>query len=149
MTESSNTVDAFINAIVDGLIKHEKFNEHLENVATDFVGRDSFTDDHLHEQIENWMTNNFNFNDFGFDISDHSYELDGMIDTQVQYLAEEGKIKEWLGNSDDSDTSFNERVFEALDDEEIKRRLFYEVVEFGSKAIRCFKYGIAEGKEET
>lgn len=141
MTESSNTVDAFINAIVDGLIKHEKFHEHLENVVTDFGIEKQHADDHLHEQIETWMTNNFNFNDFGFDISDHSYELDGMIDTQVQYLAEEGNLREWLGNSDTSDTSFNERVFEALDDEEIKRRLFYEVVKFGSKALK--------GKEET
>jgi hypothetical protein len=80
MTDISNAVDAFINAIVDGLIKHEKFNEHIAGI----VSNDGFTDDYLYEQIELWMSNTFSLNDYGhFDISDYSYEIFGMIDDHV------------------------------------------------------------------
>jgi hypothetical protein len=75
----TNTVDAFINAIVDGLIKHEGFNAHIAGV----VSNDGFTDDYLHEQIGSWMHGNFSLNDYGFDITDYSYEIYGMIDDHV------------------------------------------------------------------
>lgn len=76
----TNTVDAFINAIVDGLVKHEGFNEHIKGI----VSNDGFTDDHLHEEIDRWMHNNFSLNDYGhFDITDYSYEIYGMIDDHV------------------------------------------------------------------
>ena len=111
MTDNSNTVDAFINAIVDGLIKHEKFNEHIAGV----VSKDGFTDDHLDEQIGLWMSDNFDLNDYGFNVEDYRYEIDGMIDGQVQHLAEDGELKEWLEiDGDATGRSFNERVFNAL-----------------------------------
>lgn len=76
----TNTVDAFINAIVDGLVKHEGFNEHIKGI----VSNDGFTDDYLHEEIDRWMHNNFSLNDYGhFDITDYSYEIYGMIDDHV------------------------------------------------------------------
>ncbi len=68
MTDTSNAVDAFINAIVDGLIKHEKFNEHIAGV----VSKDGFTDDYLYD----WMNNSFS-------LSDYSYEIFEMIDDHV------------------------------------------------------------------
>ncbi|MGB1651770.1 MAG: hypothetical protein ACPHEP_12125 [Acidimicrobiales bacterium] len=42
----TNTVDAFINAIVDGLVKHERFNEHIKGIVSN---------DGLHEEIGSWM----------------------------------------------------------------------------------------------
>ncbi len=76
----TNTVDAFINAIVDGLIKHEGFNEHIAGV----VSNDGFTDDYLNDQIESWMNANFSLADYGhFDITDYSYEIYGIIDDHV------------------------------------------------------------------
>ncbi len=70
----TNTVDAFINAIVDGLIKHEGFNEHIAGVVST---------DGLHEEIGSWMHGNFCLSDYGFDITDYSYEIYGMIDDHV------------------------------------------------------------------
>lgn len=111
MTDNSNAVDAFINAIVDGLIKHERFNAHIAEV----VSKDGFTDDYLDAQIRTWMSDNFELNDYGFNIEDYRYEIDGMIDGQVQYLAEDGELKDWLDiNDDTTGRSFNERVFKAL-----------------------------------
>ena len=58
----------------------------------------------LDDKISDYMSNSFR-------LDDYSYDLDGMIDTQVQHLAEDGDLKEWL---DTSDSDFNERVFKAL-----------------------------------
>jgi hypothetical protein len=49
------------------------------------------------------MQYHFDLADYNLDISNYSYEIDGMIDQQVQYLAEDGDLKEWLGNSTDDD----------------------------------------------
>ena len=51
-----------------------------------------------------------------FRLDDYSYELDGMIDNQVQYLAEDGDLKDWLGNQSDTDDEFRRRVYAALND---------------------------------
>jgi hypothetical protein len=107
----TNAVDSFINAIVEGLIKHEGFNEHIKGV----VSNDSFTDDHLDNQIAEWMRYNFDLSDYHFDITDWSHEIDGLIDQQVQYLAEEGDMKEWLGNRDD-DSDFRQKVIDVVGD---------------------------------
>jgi len=40
-----------------------------------------------------------------------------MIDNQVQYLAEDGDLKDWL---DTSNSDFNERVFKALGEIDMK-----------------------------
>jgi hypothetical protein len=104
----TNAVDSFINAIVEGLIKHEGFNEHIKGV----VSNDGFTDDHLDNKIEQWMKYHFDLADYAqIDMTDYSYEIDGMIDAQVQYLAEDGDLKDWL---DSSHEQFEEKVLNVL-----------------------------------
>jgi len=53
-------------------------------------------DGDLDDKISDYMANSFR-------LDEYSYDLDGMIDQQVQYLAEDGDLKEWLGNSTDDD----------------------------------------------
>ena len=103
----TNAVDSFINAIVEGLIKHEKFNEHIKGV----VSNDGFTDDHLDEKISEWMRNNFDLGDYHFDITEYSFDIDGMVDAQLQYQAEDGELKDWL---DSSHEKFEDRVLDVL-----------------------------------
>ena len=103
----TNTVDTFFNAIVDGLVKHERFNEHIKGI----VSNDGFTDDYLDNKIGQWMQYNFDLGDYHFDISNYSYEIDGMIDNQVQYLAEDGDLKDWL---DSNHEQFEEKVLNVL-----------------------------------
>ena len=104
----TNAVDSFINAIVEGLIKHEKFNEHIKGV----VSNDGFTDDHLDNKIEQWMKYHFDLADYAqIDMTDYSFEIDGMIDQQVQYLAEDGDLKDWL---DSNHEQFEEKVLNVL-----------------------------------
>jgi len=64
----------------------------------------------IDDKISDYMSNSFR-------LDDYSYDLDGMIDNQVQYLAEDGDLKEWL---DYSDSDFNERVFKALGEIDMK-----------------------------
>lgn len=104
----TNAVDSFINAIVEGLIKHEGFNDHIKGV----VSNDGFTDDHLDNKIEQWMKYHFDLADYAqIDMTDYSFEIDGMIDQQVQYLAEDGDLKEWL---DQEHEQFEEKVLNVL-----------------------------------
>ena len=53
-------------------------------------------DGDLDEKISEWMLYNFQADEF-------SYQIDGMIDAQLQYQAEDGELKEWLGNSTDDE----------------------------------------------
>jgi len=68
------------------------------------------TDIDIDDKISDYMSNSFR-------LDDYSYDLDGMIDTQVQHLAEDGDLKDWL---DTSDSDFNERVFKALGEIDMK-----------------------------
>lgn len=61
-------------------------------------------DGDLDEKISDWMSGNFR-------LDDYSFELDGMIDQQVQYLAEDGDLKEWL---DQEHEQFEEKVLNVL-----------------------------------
>ena len=54
-------------------------------------------DGDLDERISDFLATSFRLEDYSFD-------LDGMIDQQVQYLAEDGDLNDWLGNSTDDDT---------------------------------------------
>jgi len=69
------------------------------------------TDFDIDEKISDYMSNCFR-------LDDYSYELDGMIDNQIQYQAEDGELKDWLGNQSDTDTDdeFRRRVYAALND---------------------------------
>ena len=64
----------------------------------------------LDDKISDYMSNSFRLEDYSFD-------LDGMIDQQVQYLAEDGDLKEWL---DGSESEFTERVAKALGNIDMK-----------------------------
>jgi hypothetical protein len=95
--------EEFINKVADSiwlLMEHRVHKAVEERIAA--LGN-QLDDDEVDSRIQSWMANYFDINDYNFDISDHSYELDSMIDQQVQYLAEDGDLKEWLGNNTDDD----------------------------------------------
>ena len=71
---------------------------------------DGNTDIDIDDKISDYMSNSFR-------LDDYSYDLDGMIDNHVQYLAEDGDLKEWL---DGSDSEFTERVAKALGNIDMK-----------------------------
>lgn len=71
---------------------------------------DGNTDIDIDDKISDYMSNSFRLDDYSFDI-------DGMIDQQVQYLAEDGDLKEWL---DGSESEFTERVVKALGNIDMK-----------------------------
>ena len=58
----------------------------------------------LDEKISDFLSTSFR-------IEDYSFDLDGMIDQQVQYLAEDGDLKEWL---DQEHEQFEEKVLNVL-----------------------------------
>ena len=58
----------------------------------------------LDEKISDFLATSFR-------IEDYSFDLDGMIDQQVQYLAEDGDLKEWLDNDHEK---FEDRVLNVL-----------------------------------
>ena len=65
-------------------------------------------DGDLDEKISEWMLYNFQADEF-------SYQIDGMIDAQLQYQAENGDLKEWLkGDDPEEDEAFEYRVFRAI-----------------------------------
>ena len=72
------------------------------------------TDFDIDEKISDYMSGSFRLDDYSFDI-------DGMIDQQVQYLAEDGDLKEWLDINktadDDNDDIFRQRVYSVINSE--------------------------------
>jgi len=95
--------EEFLNKVADSiwLLMEQRVHKAVEErIAA--LG-DQLDDDEVDNRIQSWMANYFDINDYGFNLSDHSYELDSMIDQQVQYLAEDGDLKEWLGNNTDDD----------------------------------------------
>ena len=61
-------------------------------------------DGDLDEKISDFLATSFR-------IEDYSFDLDGMIDQQVQYLAEDGDLKEWL---DSDHEKFEDKVLNVL-----------------------------------
>ena len=96
--------EEFLNKVADSiwLLMEQRVHKAVEERIAALGNQ--LDDDEVDNRIQSWMANYFDINDYGFDLSDHSYELDSMIDQQVQYLAEDGDLKEWLGNSTDDDT---------------------------------------------
>jgi len=95
--------EEFINKVADSiwlLMEHRVHKAVEERIAA--LGN-QLDDDEIDNRIQSWMANYFDITDYSFDLDDYSYQLDGMIDAQVQYLAEDGDLKEWLGNSTDDD----------------------------------------------
>ena len=95
--------EEFINKVADSiwLLMEQRVHKAVEaRIAT--LGN-QLDDDEVDNRIQSWMSNYFDITDYGFDLDDYSYQIDGMIDAQVQYLAEDGDLKEWLSNGDTSD----------------------------------------------
>jgi len=90
-----------------------KIEQKLAQFRDDIGSDDSFgmTDDYLANKIEEWMRYHFDLSDYSFDITDYSHEIDGMIDVQLQYQAEDGELKEWLDNNHEK---FEDRVLNVL-----------------------------------
>ena len=95
--------EEFLNKVADSiwLLMEQRVHKAVEERIAALGNQ--LDDDEVDNRIQSWMANYFDITDYGFDISDYSYELDSMIDQQVQYLAEDGDLKEWLGNSTDDD----------------------------------------------
>ena len=103
--------EEFLNKVADSiwlLMEHRVHKAVEERIAA--LGN-QLDNDEVDNRIQSWMTNYFDINDYGFDLSDHSYELDSMIDQQVQYLAEDGDLNEWLDNKHEQ---FEEKVLNVL-----------------------------------
>jgi hypothetical protein len=102
--------DEFINKVADAmwLLMEQRVHKAVEEaIAAQSVKLDN---DELDERIKDRLEM-FSVEDMGFDLSDYSYDLDSMIDNQVQYQAEHGELKEWLGQEDDN---FEDRVLNVL-----------------------------------
>ena len=67
-------------------------------------------DGDLDERISDFLATSFRLEDYSFD-------LDGMIDQQVQYLAEDGDLKEWLNDDRTSeDETLRLKVLDIIGD---------------------------------
>ena len=76
----------------------------IEQKLTQFREDNDIGSIDLDDKISDYMSNSFR-------LDDYSYDLDGMIDAQVQYLAEDGDLKEWL---DQEHEQFEEKVLNVL-----------------------------------
>ena len=90
--------EEFFNKVADAmwLLMEQRVHKAVEEKIAALGNQ--LDDDEVDNRIQSWMANYFDINDYGFDIDDYSYQIDSMIDAQVQYLAEDGDLKEWLGN---------------------------------------------------
>ena len=96
--------EEFLNKVADSiwLLMEQRVHKAVEERIAALGNQ--LDDDEVDNRIQSWMANYFDITDYGFDLDDYSHQIDGMIDAQVQYLAEDGDLKEWLGNSTDDDT---------------------------------------------
>ena len=102
--------EEFFNKVADAmwLLMEQRVHKAVEEaIAAQSVKLDN---DQLDERIKDRLEM-FSVEDMGFDLSDYSYDLDSMIDQQIQYQAEDGELKEWLGQEDDN---FEDRVLNVL-----------------------------------
>lgn len=102
--------DEFINKVADAmwLLMEQRVHKAVEEaIAAQSAPLDN---DQLDERIKDRLEM-FSVEDMGFDISDYSYDIDSMIDQQIQYQAEDGELKDWLDNEHGS---FEDRVLNVL-----------------------------------
>jgi len=92
----------FETKLADGIwaLVEPKINQKLEA----FREENDIGSIDLDEKISDFLATSFR-------IEDYSFDLDGMIDQQVQYLAEDGDLKEWL---DQEHEQFEEKVLNVL-----------------------------------
>ena len=95
--------EEFFNKVADSiwLLMEQRVHKAVEERIAALGNQ--LDDDEVDNRIQSWMANYFDITDYGFDIDDYSYSIDSMIDAQVQYLAEDGDLKEWLSIGDTSD----------------------------------------------
>jgi hypothetical protein len=106
--------EEFLNKVADSiwlLMEHRVHKAVEERIAA--LGN-QLDDDEVDNRIQSWMANYFDITDYGFDIDDYSYAIDGMIDAQLQYQAEEGELQDWLSNGEVKDNQFEEKVLDVL-----------------------------------
>ena len=96
--------EEFLNKVADSiwLLMEQRVHKAVEERIAALGNQ--LDDDEVDNRIQSWMANYFDITDYGFDLDDYSFQIDGMIDAQVQYLAEDGDLKDWLGNSTDDET---------------------------------------------
>ena len=102
--------DEFINKVADAmwLLMEQRVHKTVEEaIAAQSVSLDN---EQLDERIKDRLEM-FSVEDMGFDINDYSYDIDSMIDNQIEYQAEPGELKEWPGQEDGN---FDERVLNVL-----------------------------------
>jgi len=106
--------EEFLNKVADSiwLLMEQRVHKAVEERIAALGNQ--LDDDEVDNRIQSWMANYFDISDYGFNLSDYSYELDSMIDQQVQYLAEEGELQDWLSNGEVKDNQFEEKVLDVL-----------------------------------
>lgn len=95
--------EEFINKVADSiwLLMEQRVHKAVEERIAALGNQ--LDDDEVDNRIQSWMANYFDITDYGFDLDDYSFQIDGMIDSQLQYQAEDGDLKDWLGNNTDDD----------------------------------------------
>ena len=95
--------EEFLNKVADSiwLLMEQRVHKAVEERIAALGNQ--LDDDEVDNRIQSWMANYFDITDYGFDIDDYSYSIDSMIDAQLQYQAEDGDLKDWLGNNTDDD----------------------------------------------
>ncbi len=95
--------EEFLNKVADSiwLLMEQRVHKAVEERIAALGNQ--LDDDEVDNRIQSWMANYFDITDYGFDIDDHSYQIDSMIDAQLQYQAEDGDLNDWLGNNTDDD----------------------------------------------
>ena len=106
--------EEFLNKVADSiwLLMEQRVHKAVEERIAALGNQ--LDDDEVDNRIQSWMANYFDISDYGFNLSDYSYELDSMIDQQVQYLAEEGELQDWLSKGEVKDNQFEEKVLDVL-----------------------------------
>jgi len=106
--------EEFLNKVADSiwLLMEQRVHKAVEERIAALGNQ--LDNDEVDNRIQSWMANYFDISDYGFNLSDYSYELDSMIDQQVQYLAEEGELQDWLSNGEVKDNQFEEKVLDVL-----------------------------------
>jgi len=106
--------EEFLNKVADSiwLLMEQRVHKAVEERIAALGNQ--LDDDEVDNRIQSWMANYFDITDYGFDIDDYSYAIDGMIDAQLQYQAEEGELQDWLSNGEVKDNQFEEKVLDVL-----------------------------------
>lgn len=106
--------EEFFNKVADSiwLLMEQRVHKAVEERIAALGNQ--LDDDEVDNRIQSWMANYFDITDYGFDLDDYSYQIDSMIDAQLQYQAEDGELQDWLSNGEVKDNQFEEKVLDVL-----------------------------------